>query len=189
MYIFSPNSLNKIYSTTSINSNLHSNIYSSRPRTATKHRSSFTRSKFDMMKMRYVYIYECRYIYIYICVYIFISATMPRAQERVLVLTSASTLLASFGPMIPPRSPMLPPREYKKLRIFPLPQKTSLCAAFLWSAALQIYIFSFCKIEKHKDVFYLWNDFECSPNNMPNSRTADSPNNRSTEPPNPSTTE
>ena len=70
-------------------------------------------------------------IYIYICVYIFISATMPRAQERVLVLTSASTLLASFGPMIPPRSPMLPPREYKKLRIFPLPQKTSLCAAFL----------------------------------------------------------
>ena len=141
--------------------------------------------KCDMFTYMNLYIY----IYIYICVYIFISATMPRAQERVLVLTSASTLLASFGPMIPPRSPMLPPREYKKLRIFPLPQKTSLCAAFLWSAALQIYIFSFCKIEKHKDVFYLWNDFECSPNNLPNSRTADSPNNRSTEPPNPSTTE
>jgi hypothetical protein len=94
MYIFSPNSLNKIYSTTSINSNLHSNIYSSRPRTATKHRSSFTRSKFDLRKILYMYIYK--YIYTYIYVYIFIYATVPRAQERVLGLTSASKLLASF---------------------------------------------------------------------------------------------
>ena len=38
----------------------------------TTHRSSFTRSKFDMRKMRYVYIYESRYIYIYMCLYIHI---------------------------------------------------------------------------------------------------------------------